>query len=55
MLEDLDYEVVGETSEDLEAIILVDECKPDILTVDLMMVSMNEFEVNPAWKYPPVR
>ena len=45
LFEDLGFEVVGEASDGLEAISLVDELKPDILIVDLMMGSMNGLEV----------
>jgi two-component system, NarL family, response regulator NreC len=45
MLQDLDFEIIGEASDGLEAINLVNELKPDILIVDLMMGSMNGLEV----------
>ena len=45
LLADLGFEVVGEASDGPEAISLVDEIKPDILIVDLMMGGMNGLEV----------
>jgi two-component system, NarL family, response regulator NreC len=45
LLNDLDFDVVGEASDGLEAINLVNQLKPDILMVDLMMGSMNGLEV----------
>ena len=45
LLEDLGFEVVGEASDGLEAISLVDEFKPDILILELMLGSMNGLEV----------
>ena len=50
LLKDLGFEVVGEASDGLEAIILVDKLKPDILIVDLMMGSMNGLKSNPTCK-----
>jgi two-component system response regulator NreC len=45
LLQDLGFDVVGEASDGLEAINVVNEFKPDILIVDLMMGSMNGLEV----------
>lgn len=45
MLEDLNYEVVGEAADGQEAINLVGELKPNVLIVDLLMGSMNGLEV----------
>ena len=44
-LQELGFEVIGEASDGLEAIQLVEELKPDILLCDLMMGSMNGLEV----------
>ena len=45
ILEQLDFQVVGQASDGIEAIKLVGQLKPDILMVDLMMGSMNGLEV----------
>jgi two-component system response regulator NreC len=45
LLKELDFQVIGEASDGLEAFNLVNELKPDILIVDLMMGSMNGLEV----------
>jgi two-component system, NarL family, response regulator NreC len=45
LLEDSDIHVVGEASDGLEAVNLVEQLKPDVLVVDLMMGSMNGLEV----------
>ena len=40
-----DFKVVGEASDGLEAVRLVDSVKPDVLVVDLMMAGLNGLEV----------
>jgi len=40
-----DLEVVGETGDGLETVKLVDELKPDVLVLDLMMSGINGLEV----------
>ena len=57
VLEELGYKVVGEASDGLEAIELVDKLKPDILLCDLMMGSMNGLEVTRqvSKKYPDTK
>lgn len=45
LLQELDFQVIGEAADGLEAIKMVNELKPDILMVDLMMGSMNGLEV----------
>ncbi|MGI2336697.1 MAG: response regulator [Dehalogenimonas sp.] len=57
MLEGHGYQILGEASDGLEAISLLEKVKPDILIVDLMMGNMNGLEVtrhilktNPAIK-----
>lgn len=45
LLKSLNFEIVGEASDGLEAINLVNELKPDVLIVDLMMGSTNGLEV----------
>jgi DNA-binding NarL/FixJ family response regulator len=57
VLEELGFKVVGEASDGLEAIELVDKLKPDILLCDLMMGSMNGLEVTRqvSKKYPDTK
>lgn len=45
LLKELGFQVIGEASDGLEAFNLVNQLKPDILIVDLMMGSMNGLEV----------
>ena len=45
LLKDLGFEVIGEASDGLEAINLVNELKPDILITELMLDNMNGLEV----------
>jgi DNA-binding NarL/FixJ family response regulator len=45
LLEQLNYVVIGQASDGLEAIKLVEELRPNILMVDLMMGKMNGLEV----------
>ena len=54
VLEELGFKVVGEGSDGLEAIELVDKLKPNILLCDLMMGKMNGLEVTRqvSKKYP---
>ncbi len=40
-----DFKIVGETGDGLEAIHLVEQLKPDVIVVDLMLVGMNGIEV----------
>ncbi len=40
-----DFKIVGETGDGLEAIRLVEQLKPDVIVVDLMLVGMNGIEV----------
>ena len=41
----LDYKVIGEASDGLEALALVEQLKPDVLIVDVMMPGLNGLEV----------
>ena len=54
VLEELGFKVVGEGSDGLEAIDLVDKLRPNILLCDLMMGKMNGLEVTRqvSKKYP---
>ena len=45
LLKDLNFEVIGEASDGLDAINLVNKLKPDILIGDLLMGSVNGLEV----------
>lgn len=45
MLEELGFQIVGEASDGLEAINLVNQLKPDVVIVDLLMGSMSGLEV----------
>ena len=56
VLDELGLKVVGEASDGLEAIRLVEELKPDVLLCDLMMGSMNGLEVarRVSKQYPKV-
>ena len=45
LLKDFGFEVVGEASDGMEVINLVNELKPDILITELMLGSMNGLEV----------
>ena len=42
---ELDFKVIGEASDGLEAVELVNTLRPDVLVVDLMMPSLNGLEV----------
>lgn len=45
MLEDMGFEIVGEAPDGMEAIELVNQLKPDVIIVDLLMGSMSGLEV----------
>jgi len=44
LTEETDMEVVGEASNGIEAIKLAEECKPDVILMDLLMPGMNGLE-----------